>query len=75
MFSVGDRVVIQDCSVNRWLGMTGVVVDPNYGGGGKLTNIRLDVPFEDDILGFLTTMGLHHHRYKLVQPKEPDWEV
>jgi hypothetical protein len=75
MFSVGDRVVIQKCSVGRWLGMTGIVVDPAYGRGRDLTSIRLDVPFEDDILGFLTTMELHHHRYKLVQPTEPDWEV
>jgi hypothetical protein len=41
MFSVGDRVVIQKCSVGRWIGMAGIVIDPAYGRGRDLTSSQL----------------------------------
>ncbi len=75
MFEIGDRVVIQECSVARWIGMTGTVVDPAFGRSGSITKIILEIPFEDDILGLLTTLELYHHKYKLVQSTIPDWEV
>jgi hypothetical protein len=75
MFSIGDRVVIKDCSVYSWIGRTGTVIATALGSRSLSTSIRLDVPFEDDILGPLTTMELYHHRYELIQPREPDWEV
>ena len=75
MFSIGDRVVVQNCSVYSWIGMTGAVIDPAFGRHGRVTKIILDVPFEDDVLGPITTMDLYHHKYELIQPKEPDWEV
>lgn len=84
MFKVGDYVVVKDCFVRRWIGLTGVVTDPNFTGSSPnrhfhtdstYVQIKLDFPFNDEQLGYITHMELHDHRYELVHTPEPNWEV
>ena len=75
MFNLGDCVrITRTCSVPRWVGVTGTVIDPAFGRSGELTRISLDTFFRDDTLGIITTLELYHDRYELLN-KEPDWEV